>query len=710
MATPTAATGTSGLSRLFNDRKINAKIAIGFACVLAITAVISIVSNLAFNSVSAGFETYNRYVAVVGNRPRHRPRVPSVRRFVREYAVSGDEAMVTAAEKEFATLKATVAKGLVTIKHPERLAKMQETARQIDVYARDFAKLVPLRRAQMKDTKEVLDPSGQKLRLDFEALQAAAAKAGNSNTLTLAGEGMKYVMMARLNVNKLLGRHDEAAAKAAESAFAELKTVMTGLDGLTKGSDTRKAYDEIKLLVDKYHAAFTKAAHDAHEIDVLLNGEMKKNGEDTAADSESIKKSGIADEQQIEHETASQVSWAERFVLILAIGGLMVGVVLAWLIGRGISRPVVGMYNSMRALAGGDTSVTVPGIGRKDEVGQIAEAVRSMADKVSSTIHEVKTSAREVTNASAEISTSTTDLSQRTEEQAASLEETSASMEEMSATVKKNAENAQQASELAVEYPRGRRSRRRGGGQGGRGDGEDRRVLAQDLRHHQRDRRDRAADQSAGAQRGGGSGARRRCRPRLRGGRLRSAQPGAALLAGGQGHQGPDHQQHRPGEGRRRTGQPRGHCAQRDRRIDQEGRRHRVGHRQRQHGAVDWHRADQQGAGADGRGDAAELGAGRGERSDCQDAGASGPRQWTNKSHTSVSPRVRRRHRPRHTSYAASPPKADAPAPRDAHPIPRPKRNARCTQSEWRGQTRPGRTYAGALATAVNSDTDWKEF
>ena len=115
-------------------------------------------------------------------------------------------------------------------------------------------------------------------------------------------------------------------------------------------------------------------------------------------------------------------------------------------------------------------------------------------------------------------------------------------MEEISATVKKNAENAQQANQSASDTRDGRRSRRPGGRQGGRGHGADRGILAQDLRHHRRDRRDRPADQPAGAQRRGGSRARRRSRPRLRGGRLRSAQPGAALLAGGQGHQGPDHQ------------------------------------------------------------------------------------------------------------------------------------------------------------------------
>jgi methyl-accepting chemotaxis protein len=71
------------------------------------------------------------------------------------------------------------------------------------------------------------------------------------------------------------------------------------------------------------------------------------------------------------------------------------------------------------------------------------------AERIGKTIAGIKRAAREVNNASAEISTSTTSLSQRTEEQAASLEETSASMEEMSVTVKKNAENAQQANQSA---------------------------------------------------------------------------------------------------------------------------------------------------------------------------------------------------------------------------------------------------------------------
>ena len=224
---------------------------------------------------------------------------------------------------------------------------------------------------------------------------------------------------------------------------------------------------------------------------------------------------------------------------------------------------LIGMLS---ALADGDLTNRIDAEYR-GMFGELKNDANKMAERIGATIAEIKASAAEVTNASAEISTSTTDLSQRTEEQAASLEETSASMEEIASTVKKNAENAQAGQSVGQQYPRRRRPRRPGGRPGGRGYGQDRGILAQDLRHHRRHRRDRPADQPAGAQRRGGSRARRRSRPRLCGRRLRSAQPGAALLAGRQGHQGPDHQLERSGQGRRRAGQSRRRGADRDRRI-----------------------------------------------------------------------------------------------------------------------------------------------
>jgi len=116
-----------------------------------------------------------------------------------------------------------------------------------------------------------------------------------------------------------------------------------------------------------------------------------------------------------------------------------------------VARPLRALTRPLGEIAEGNFAVTVPHVGRIDEIGQIAVAVQGMAGRVREALLHIKVAAREVTNASVEISTSTTDLSQRTEEQAASLEETSAAMEEISSIVKKNAENAREASRSAAE-------------------------------------------------------------------------------------------------------------------------------------------------------------------------------------------------------------------------------------------------------------------
>ena len=60
---------------------------------------------------------------------------------------------------------------------------------------------------------------------------------------------------------------------------------------------------------------------------------------------------------------------------MLAAGGFLLGSVLALMLGKGISRPMTAMCKAMRELAGGNFDVVLPGLGRSDELGEMASAV-----------------------------------------------------------------------------------------------------------------------------------------------------------------------------------------------------------------------------------------------------------------------------------------------------------------------------------------------
>ncbi|BDA82707.1 chemotaxis protein [Aureimonas sp. SA4125] len=82
-------------------------------------------------------------------------------------------------------------------------------------------------------------------------------------------------------------------------------------------------------------------------------------------------RAGIAGEtaaQNAAYQNAQTVLLVSMALLIAAAAGL--GLLLT----RAIASPVIMLRNAMQRLAGGDTTIEVPALGRKDEVGQMASA------------------------------------------------------------------------------------------------------------------------------------------------------------------------------------------------------------------------------------------------------------------------------------------------------------------------------------------------
>jgi methyl-accepting chemotaxis protein len=378
----TASAPASGSFAFFTNRKINTKISVGFAVVLALTAILAATSYHSFGRVSEGFETFNQRVKVVGIARDVDRGFVAMRRFVREYSLSGDDKLVAEARSRQQVLAKSIKQGIDEIKNPERHAKMVELGDRFEHYGKDFDRLVIMKQEQNRLTREVLDPLGAKSRSEIEELQAmAVAKAGNSNTMILAGEALKQLLLVRLNVNKLLGRHEQSSADGAEKALGSLKIAMAAFGAAITSDEVRKVFVDVNANVEKYAEAYHKAAANAHDVEVLANGEMAKFAQEIGADAEAIKESGIAEETRIEHETANLIASTESLILMIAVGSLAFGIVLAWLIGRAISKPIVGLCAGMRELAEGNFQVVLPGLGRGDEVGEMAQAVETFKVK-----------------------------------------------------------------------------------------------------------------------------------------------------------------------------------------------------------------------------------------------------------------------------------------------------------------------------------------
>ena len=157
----------------------------------------------------------------------------------------------------------------------------------------------------------------------------------------------------------------------------------------------------------------------------------------------------------VAYDKAAAMAGLGTLVSAIAIAALGV-VVVAGLVFTSVLRrwfaPLRKVRDAMVAVAGGGGDLTARiGVGRNDEVGQIARAFNDFTESLRGIIHEVKQASSEVRTAAHEIATGNADLSSRTESQASSIQQSASSIAQLHSSTVTNAESAREANRIAQE-------------------------------------------------------------------------------------------------------------------------------------------------------------------------------------------------------------------------------------------------------------------
>jgi signal transduction histidine kinase/CheY-like chemotaxis protein len=198
----------------------------------------------------------------------------------------------------------------------------------------------------------------------------------NDNVVAIHMKIFRYVSWASNSVNKL----------KLESLSAEIDSDLrnTGLDiqNLSARPDlTAKEKSDLKGLIAKWKQ-YEGSAHDTLDIgstDAAMATMMLGEADDRfAAIATDIK--GMTNTVAGTTDQISKVLYADaaRKKIILAIGaiiGLWLSIIATILVSRSIVTPIKSVTNAMQQLSSGDTEVEVGYRGRRDEIGQMVEAI-----------------------------------------------------------------------------------------------------------------------------------------------------------------------------------------------------------------------------------------------------------------------------------------------------------------------------------------------
>jgi methyl-accepting chemotaxis protein len=364
--------GLQSLSRRLPTLRFRGKVMLGFAAVLVVSAASMGIAYLGFERVSASVASYRNSVSEADLARNIDRELISYRALARYYVVTGKEDDATAALAAEASLKDAIDQSMRGTTNPARLDQITRLAREFRIFTKIFADILKVKRESALLTQNQLARGANMLRYKLDDLPSNA----DDSELQAIQFGAKKVTEQFQAVTALAGTFVvNSDQSVAASALARLKFVENSLRAISSTDEKIvQGLKEAAALLEEYRQALSKLIENSKEIDELV-AEMGDSATAIMQGANAMKADLSSDQQRLEAQSDATVGETERLIVMLAAGGFLVGTALALLLGKGISRPITAMCKAMRELAGGNFDVVLPGLGRKDELGEMAGAV-----------------------------------------------------------------------------------------------------------------------------------------------------------------------------------------------------------------------------------------------------------------------------------------------------------------------------------------------
>jgi methyl-accepting chemotaxis protein len=250
------------------------------------------------------------------------------------------------------------------------------------------------------------------------------------------------------------------AVRRAREEYGQAKSALSGATGrfldvpglaqvMDKVADSESALEFVDQVLTRKAVL---PADGSAEIDTVLVGgftaNVKMSFDEWARSVDAAVDASTAAGRSRYAEAERTASLARVVQLGIAVVATLIGVTAAWIIARGIARPLSRAVSIAKRVARGDLTANIPRGQGSTEIVALMDALAQMQASLGRLVGDVVTSAAAIETASDEVAAGNADLSRRTETVASQLQLTTASMNMLSSAVSDSASSARQADEM----------------------------------------------------------------------------------------------------------------------------------------------------------------------------------------------------------------------------------------------------------------------
>ena len=347
----------------------------GFALVLGLLLITGAVGVFGLMQGSGTFADYRQLARESNVSANFASEMMQTRMAVKNYVISKNPETIEAVRANEKYLLEDLDKSRAIFSDPEKLAKLDAIKGKVKAYEAAFEEAVAHHARRDELVTGTLDVLGPDLRQTLTGIMESAYADDDAVAAFEAGQTQERFLLGRLYASKFLvsnSREDyERAMAEFEKADAQAAQMLAALQNPTRRQLAQDFLDGAKV----YAGTLTEVQEAITARNAAIEGKLDVIGPEVMAIAYGLKNENQTQQDILGPEATSFFVTVE-IVIGVAVGvALVLGALVAWLIGTGIARPIGAMTDAMKRLADGDNGVEIPAQDHKDEVGDMAQAV-----------------------------------------------------------------------------------------------------------------------------------------------------------------------------------------------------------------------------------------------------------------------------------------------------------------------------------------------
>ena len=301
----------------------------------------------------------------------------AIRRAILRYTFDHDEESFAEAETRLKKSSELLEAAAETTKSEDRRVAYAGIAKDIEEIK---AKRLALGDAvdQMVAGRALLFTDGDKLAADVEKFVKAAEGTDFSQE---AAPLEAKVLLVQVASWRMLTTRASSSIVAFKTGLGNALEHIEALESADLPPKLAAPLKAIKASVINYGEAFEKTGSNLVLGDDLYYNAVSPLTNDAIGKLDGVVESVGKAFTKTTAETEARINNTVIMQEVVAGAAVLIGLLIAFLIARGIIGPLSGLTSGMKELAGGNFGVVLPGLERKDEVGDMAQAVETFKVK-----------------------------------------------------------------------------------------------------------------------------------------------------------------------------------------------------------------------------------------------------------------------------------------------------------------------------------------